>query len=170
MQQAEFIESYKKYQLGILPTEAQHPKTQGLSQTAKQDLGQAIDILKQVDREALEQFKNYASGIEQLRNKVQTVLDQGGRIFLCGCGATGRLSLLSEFLFREKYNTDQVVSFMAGGDVALVHSLEGFEDYPDLGARHLMQMGFGENDLLVSSTEGGDPLRDWSHGKSFGGF
>ncbi len=64
--------------------------------------------------------------------------------------------MLAEFLYREKYGTDQVLSFMAGGDVALVHSLEGFEDYPELGARHLMQMGFTEKDLLISSTEGGE--------------
>src|SRR4030095_16560604 len=41
-------------------------------------------------------------------------------------------------------------------DVALVHSLEGFEDFPDYGARHLMELGFGPNDLLIASTEGGE--------------
>jgi N-acetylmuramic acid 6-phosphate etherase len=45
---------------------------------------------------------------------------------------------------------------MAGGDVALVHSLEGFEDFPDYGARHLLELGFGRNDLLIGSTEGGE--------------
>ena len=47
---------------------------------------------------------------------------------------------------------------MAGGDVALVHSLEGFEDFPDFGARHLVELGFGPNDLLIGSTEGGETL------------
>ena len=46
-------------------------------------------------------------------------------------------------------------SFMAGGDIALVHSLEGFEDYPEYGARHLRQLGFSENDLFIGVTEGG---------------
>jgi N-acetylmuramic acid 6-phosphate etherase len=40
--------------------------------------------------------------------------------------------------------------------VALVHSLEGFEDYPEYGARHLSELGFGSDDLLVACTEGGE--------------
>jgi N-acetylmuramic acid 6-phosphate etherase len=45
---------------------------------------------------------------------------------------------------------------MAGGDVALVHSLEGFEDYPEYGALHLRQLGFSGDDLLIGTTEGGE--------------
>ncbi len=156
MQKAEFLKTYKKYQLGNLPTEQQHPKTRGLSALARTDLSAAIATLKQVDLEALHKVKGATDRIEDLRAAVQRVLNSDGRIFLCGCGATGRLSLLSEFLYREKYANDKVISFMAGGDVALVHSLEGFEDYPDLGERHLMQMGFTEHDLLIASTEGGE--------------
>src|SRR5581483_11789624 len=51
---------------------------------------------------------------------------------------------------------NSVVGFMAGGDLALVHSIENFEDHPEYGARQLMELGFGENDLLISSTEGGE--------------
>ena len=156
MQKDEFLKSYKKFQLGVLPTEQPHPDTVGLSQLVKNDLPEAIERLKQVDLSALKQLLEYAPAIEEMRKKCQQVLQSGGRIFLCGCGATGRLSLLADFLFREKFSTDQVISFMAGGDIALVHSLEGFEDYPDRGARHLMQMGFTEKDLLISSTEGGE--------------
>jgi N-acetylmuramic acid 6-phosphate etherase len=40
--------------------------------------------------------------------------------------------------------------------VALVHALEGFEDHPAYGARHLEEMGFDDGDLLISCTEGGE--------------
>lgn len=156
MRKVDFLENYKKFQLGELPTEQPHPKTKGLAELVQRDVGKAIATLKDVDREALRQLTTYSSEINELRTKAQQVLASGHRVFLCGCGATGRLSMLTEFLFREKFGTDQVCSFMAGGDVALVHSLEGFEDYPEFGARHLMQMGFTENDLLISSTEGGE--------------
>ncbi len=156
MQKAEFLNNYQKFQLGVLPTEQQHPKTIGLAETVNDDVSKAIAILKDVDRDALALFRNKAEALENLRDQAQKVLKAGHRIFLCGCGATGRLSMLTEFLYREKYKNDQVISFMAGGDVALVHSLEGFEDYPELGARHLMQLGFTENDLLISTTEGGE--------------
>ncbi|MCJ8277492.1 MAG: hypothetical protein HRT44_12640, partial [Bdellovibrionales bacterium] len=92
-----------------------------------------------------------------LNKDIKDTLNSGGRIYLCGCGATGRLSLLLEFLWREQNpDSDQVISLMAGGDVALVNSLEGFEDYPEYGERHLKQLGFSHNDLLVSCTEGGE--------------
>jgi N-acetylmuramic acid 6-phosphate etherase len=45
---------------------------------------------------------------------------------------------------------------MSGGDLALVHSIENFEDHPEFGARQVREIGFGENDLLVSCTEGGE--------------
>ncbi len=156
MKKAEFLKNYQLFQLGDLPTEQAHPKTQGLSEIINMDLQAAVALLKEVDRAALTKFREYAPAIENLQTQIKKVLADGGRVYLCGCGATGRLSLLNEFLFREKFSSDQVVSLMAGGDVALVHSLEGFEDYPEFGARHLMQMGFGENDLLISVTEGGE--------------
>ena len=45
---------------------------------------------------------------------------------------------------------------MAGGDVALVRSLERIEDLPEMGAQHLMSLGFQKRDLLISVTEGGE--------------
>lgn len=53
-----------------------------------------------------------------------------GRVFVSGCGATGRLALLIEKVWREwapEHLRERVVGFMAGGDCALVKSIEGFE-------------------------------------------
>ncbi|MFL5784643.1 MAG: hypothetical protein ACJ76H_08550, partial [Bacteriovoracaceae bacterium] len=49
-----------------------------------------------------------------------------------------------------------VISFMAGGDFALIKSVESFEDKTDYGERQLMELGFGPHDLLLASTEGGE--------------
>ena len=79
--------------------------------------------------------------------------------FFRGCGATGRLALALEFIWRKTMNgptKDKVVSFMAGGDCALIASIEKFEDFPDFGSRQLMDLGFNERDLLVAITEGGE--------------
>jgi N-acetylmuramic acid 6-phosphate etherase len=156
LDQEEFVRNHKKFQLGELITEQPHPDTINLSQKLNANLSDAIEIMKSVDLKALKQFSLYADQIEKLRKVCQQTLKEGGRIFLCGCGATGRLSMTIEFLWREKFNTDQVISFMAGGDIALVHSLEGFEDYPYYGKRHLTELGFTKNDLLIGSTEGGE--------------
>ncbi|MCB0377335.1 MAG: hypothetical protein KDD33_02495 [Bdellovibrionales bacterium] len=157
MKMDEFFSKVDQYRLGDLTTEMPHPHTQNLSRIAQEDLEQAVTCLKEVDLMALNKMLGSVSKIEDMRIAIGETLTAGGRIFLCGCGATGRLSLLLEFLWREKNpGDDSVVAFMAGGDIALVHSLEGFEDYPEYGKRHLKQLGFSDNDLLISCTEGGE--------------
>jgi N-acetylmuramic acid 6-phosphate etherase len=51
---------------------------------------------------------------------------------------------------------ERVVAFMAGGDVALIRSIEGFEDHREYGPRQLAELGYGPDDMLVACTEGGE--------------
>ncbi len=153
----EFLAHKEKFQLGDLPTESPHPNTTHLSDWAKGDVARGLNVLREVDLDALRRIVGLRREASELFRAVAATLEQGDRIFLVGCGATGRLSLSLEYLWRRKFPAStQVRSLMAGGDVALVHSLEGFEDFPDYGARHLLQLGFGPNDLLIGSTEGGE--------------
>lgn len=153
----EYLRQSHLYRLGILPTERPHPDTRDLSHWAQQDPSKAIAVLKGIDVRAIEKLENYVSELETLAEQIHLTLARGKRIYLCGCGATGRLSLSLEFLWRQMNgHRDRVRSFMAGGDVALVHALEGFEDHPEYGARHLEEMGFEDGDLLISCTEGGE--------------
>ena len=156
MDRKNFLKNYEQFQLGELVTESTHPDTLGLAELAQTDLLLAIDKLKKTDLKALEVFLTHAEKLISLRNSVQECLTKGGRIFIGGCGATGRLALLLESLWRKQVRTDQVMAFMAGGDVALVHSLEGFEDFPQHGARHLKELGFTPQDLFIGVTEGGE--------------
>jgi hypothetical protein len=53
--------------------------------------------------------------------RLAETLEEGRRIYLIGCGATGRLSLSLEHLWRRRNpSSDQVRSLMAGGDVHLL--------------------------------------------------
>lgn len=153
----EFLAQKEKFQLGDLPTESPHPKTTHLSDWAKGDVARGLTVLREVDLDALHRIAGLRQEASDLFHAVAATLEQGDRIFLVGCGATGRLSLSLEYMWRRKFPASaQVRSLMAGGDVALVHSLEGFEDFPDYGARHLLELGFGPDDLLIGSTEGGE--------------
>ncbi|MDX9731252.1 MAG: hypothetical protein RBT63_05725, partial [Bdellovibrionales bacterium] len=97
---------------------------------------------------------------EDVVSSLRHCLEQGGRIFLCGCGATGRLALVLESIWRETrsphFDSERIIAFTAGGDYALVRSLGIFEDQPKLGAQHLLDLGFKNGDLLVAITEGGE--------------
>jgi len=156
----EFLATGTKFQLGFLETEKPHPETRDLSRWAVEDLPRAISVLAGIDVLALEKMRAHLKSFQLLKTDIEKTWAAGNKVFLCGCGATGRLSLALEYLHRERFagkpEAESVVAFMAGGDVALVHSLEGFEDFPEYGARHLRELGFKAGDLLISCTEGGE--------------
>lgn len=154
-----FLAVAKHFQLGSLPTEQPHPRTTHLSDLSKHNLPKAISILKDIDVEALNVLARQMNRILDLHQAINETLSSGNRIFLCGCGATGRLSLTLEVLWRQQASIshrDSVVGFMAGGDVALISSVENFEDSPEFGVRQLTELGFRKGDLLIGATEGGE--------------
>ena len=154
-----FLKIAEHYQLAVLPTEQRHPKTTFLSDLSKKNLPKAISILKEIDVKALAVLSDQRDGVLRLQRAINETIAAGRRVFLCGCGATGRLSLTLEVLWRQQASPqlrDSVVSFMAGGDVALISSVESFEDSPEFGARQLKELGFQKGDLLIGSTEGGE--------------
>ncbi len=151
-----FLSICDEFKLGDLPTESFHAKTINLSKLSKENLPEALEILKQVDKDALCIVSDKISAIYELHCKVKNVFLKGHKVFLCGCGATGRLSIALETLYRQLTSADNVISFMAGGDVALIKSIESFEDKVSYGARQLLELGFQDGDILISTTEGGE--------------
>ena len=156
-----FLKIAPQFHLGELDTEGLHPRTLALSQWARKNMPKAIKALQAVDCEALEIFAHlHADKLPPLADAIAQTFSDNGRIFLCGCGATGRLSLAIEWLCRSgllpKNKAAKVIAFMAGGDAALIRSIEAFEDHPEWGARQLAELGFSSNDLLIASTEGGE--------------
>lgn len=163
-----FLARAHDFRLGDLPTESRHPRTGALAEIARSDLAGAIRLLRELEIEAVKVVLRHVDEIDRMSDEIRATLAGGGRVFLCGCGATGRLSLSLETLWREKiatgaegaqaggYRPDQVISFIAGGDYALVRSIENFEDHPEFGARQLRELGFSAKDLLIACTEGGE--------------
>lgn len=155
----EFLSIASQYRLGDLPTERPHPETVGLAEWAQTDLSRAVAAFHRVDRLAVERLGALLEPLPRLVAAIRDTVTRGGRVFLSGCGATGRLALALESLSREEWcvnDPDRVIGFMAGGDAALIRSIESFEDYPAYGARQLRELGFREGDLLIAITEGGE--------------
>jgi N-acetylmuramic acid 6-phosphate etherase len=154
-----FLEISPQFQLGHLLTESFHPLTSELSVLVMKDVPTALRLLQKVDREALLRIndKTKIKELWKLSEIIRETLDSGHKVFMCGCGATGRLSLVLETLYHQKFgHSTQVVSFMAGGDYALIKSVESFEDRVEYGERQLRELDFGPQDLLLASTEGGE--------------
>ncbi|MDF1815075.1 MAG: SIS domain-containing protein [Verrucomicrobiales bacterium] len=160
MTEPEFLQVADDFQLGMLDTERPHPATTHLSEWAKNDLPAGIAALKLVDHKALEILCKRLPDLIPLAEAIRLTIDRGNKVFLCGCGATGRLSISLEIFARTGLlhgaHEKNVTGFMAGGDAALIRSIERFEDRPDYGERQLRDLGFSDGDLLISSTEGGE--------------
>jgi len=166
LQALDFLENEKQFHLGFLPTEQSNPLTKTLEQDFRQSNADGVKCLQRVDRNVLAMARRIF-GSAQFRKLADTGLEtirRGGKIVFSGCGATGRLSILLECMWRDycaktpeaaKY-ADQVASIMTGGDYALVKSVEFFEDYQSFGRRQVQEMGMGTQDMLVAITEGGE--------------
>jgi len=156
----DFLSISSQFKLGSLITESSHPATRNLSFLAKNNLPEAISVLKGLDINTLNVLSSKKQEIYYLRDSIKSVLEAGHNIYFCGCGSTGRLSLTVETLWRQVHANDdmrdRVFSFMTGGDVALISSIENFEDFTEYGVRQLIESGFKDGDLLVASTEGGE--------------
>jgi N-acetylmuramic acid 6-phosphate etherase len=155
-----FLAISSEYKLGALVTESSHPDTRNLSELAKKNIPKAVSVLKELDTNTLSVLYSKVNEICYLKDAIADTFNSGRDVYFCGCGATGRLSLTIETLWRQVYTgkpmENRVFSFMSGGDVALIRSIENFEDYTQYGARQLVEAGFKDGDLLVGITEGGE--------------
>jgi N-acetylmuramic acid 6-phosphate etherase len=169
-----FLTEEQSFRLGDLLTESFHPKTLTLSQTLQSDLDAGIRMLQSVDQDIADSLDRLfgQEGFLKLVAGLVKALKGGHRVFFTGCGATGRLSILLEAawrrFFQEAQHThphlertlapleDRCISVMAGGDFALIKSVEGFEDFPDFGRLQLRQAGVQRDDVVVAITEGGE--------------
>ncbi len=156
----EFLKVAGDFQLGNLPTEQRHPLTYELAELSRNDIPAALSILKDIDVGVVADVAAKAGELKRLEEAIRDTFKGGNRVLFYGCGATGRLSMSIEYVWRHMHRgrpeADRVLGFMSGGDLALVHSIENFEDHPEWGARQLREIGFGPHDLLVSCTEGGE--------------
>src|SRR5688572_714465 len=105
----EFLQQKEKFRLGDLPTESPHPKTMHLSDWAKGDVARGLRALREVDLDALQRIGGLRRELSPFFHAVADTLEQGDRIFLVGCGATGRLSLSLDYLWRRKFRASSQV-------------------------------------------------------------
>lgn len=170
----EFLAISGQFKLGSLVTESPHPVTANLSDVARESIPDALRLLFEVDRDVLRKYREWIStgAPARIAGTVFRALKQGGRIFFTGCGSTGRLSILLDSIWRGFWQdyasswtdragdcsewADRTCSVMAGGDFALIKSVEGFEDFTAFGARQIEDMGVGPNDVVFAITEGGE--------------
>ena len=153
-----------QFKLGELVTESPNPISANLSYDCDESMAKGLSTLQAVDRAALQAMLKLPclndGTLEQLARDVHDTITAGRKVFMVGCGATGRLSMSLEVFAREgmvepEYR-DSFRGFMAGGDVALIRSIEKFEDREEYGRQQLRDLDFVDGDLILAITEGGE--------------
>ena len=174
----DFIDNEKQFQLGFLPTEQSNPITATLEEDFARSTLAGIQCLQRGDRQiAITMRHVFASRefkalVDAMIETLTAAPSQGRplpRIIFSGCGATGRLSILLESMWRDFFHrraseltpdelklADRSASIMTGGDFALIRSVEFFEDYAEGGRRQAAALDVGEGDTFVAITEGGE--------------
>jgi N-acetylmuramic acid 6-phosphate etherase len=185
----DFLKISGQFKLGALLTESSHPVTTHLSEVARQDIAAGLKLLFDVDDDVVRKFREFVESgrAAEIKETLARSLQNGGRIFFTGCGATGRLSILLDSVWRDFWNrsrrrepapgcSDEIMSgltsaatssgvedfenrtfsVMAGGDYALIKSVEGFEDFTAFGRKQLRDLGVRAGDVVFAITEGGE--------------
>jgi len=155
---AEFWQNHERFLKDNLATETPNPKTHNLSKLCHSDINQAFTLFKQIELDSISALKEYLPDIKRLQQNIIDVLANDSKIFLIGCGASGRLAMLLKRLW-EHYNPDlakKIICVSSAGDVSLIKSVEQFEDNAKFGIKQLIQQGFTSKDLLIGLSASGE--------------
>lgn len=179
----DYITGKTPFQLHSLLTEQRHPKTWTLSRKIATDTEGGLRMLLGVDDDIAAKLDSLARDpveagkIRLLSEAFASAIRNRKKIYVYGCGATGRLAKQVESTFWRPFWTrlkndpglwtkcaasldpaveDQLIGEMTGADRALISSLEGFEDLPLIGRLQLHDRGIEPGDVVVCVTEGGE--------------
>ncbi|MCJ7618345.1 MAG: hypothetical protein MUO43_17590, partial [Desulfobacterales bacterium] len=91
----DYVYNKKPFQLHTLLTEQRHPKTMNLSCVIKENVSEGLSQIFAVDEDISKKFKLLSQDptllIQAARTVSQTIREKK-KIYIYGCGATGRLS------------------------------------------------------------------------------
>jgi N-acetylmuramic acid 6-phosphate etherase len=178
----DYVQSKTQFQLHTLLTEQRHQKTWYLGERIQKDTLTGLRMLASVDDDILAKMGELArapEALEQAARAVETAILGGKKIYIYGCGATGRLAKQMESTFWRPFwrkvkadgkiwkkaasripagaaIEDSLVGEMTGADRALISSLEGFEDLQLIGRLQLRDRGIEKGDVVICVTEGGE--------------
>ncbi|MGW2207901.1 N-acetylmuramic acid 6-phosphate etherase [Streptomyces sp. NPDC001781] len=141
-------------ELATLTTEAFRPELAGIDRLP------TLDIARLMNGEDTGVPAAVAARLPEIAAAVDAVADRmerGGRLVYAGAGTAGRLGVLDASECPPTFNTapGQVVGLIAGGPGALVDSVEGAEDSPDLARADLDALKLTPDDSVVGVSASG---------------
>lgn len=180
-QSQDFVANKQQFQLHSLLTEQRHPRSVDLSTRIAADTADGLASLLAVDEDIALALQGVAdeparlATLEAASREITRALREGHRLYFYGTGSTGRLAetiesglwrpfwqrtarspVMAKIEARYRGLGERVRGEITGGDRALIASLEGFEDIPEIGRLQLQDNDIRPGDLVFAVTEGGE--------------
>ncbi len=176
----DYIQNKTQFQLHTLLTEQRHLKTWDLSERIQRDSKSGLQMLFSVDEDIVQKLESLSrerGELEQAAKAIEEALLADHKVYIYGCGATGRLAKQMESSFWRPFwkkvksikkiwekiqphlgeaIESRLIGEMTGGDRALISSLEGFEDLQLIGHLQLEDRKVKRGDVVICVTEGGE--------------
>lgn len=140
--------------LGLLRTEQVDTKYKEL------DVMSVSELLHAMNEGDLEVPRAIALVLPEIESAINAIVERmsgGGRLIYIGAGTSGRLGVLDAAECGPTFSVsdEQVIAFIAGGEGALTHAVEGAEDDPAAGAKDLESIGLTSKDAVVGIAASG---------------
>lgn len=137
-----------------LVTEQRNPNTLHIDEVSTLEL---VTLINEEDQRVPLAVERELSHIAAAVDLITDRLRNGGRLFYCGAGTSGRLGILDASECPPTYgvSSELVVGLIAGGERAIQDAVEGAEDSPELCVEQLRAKSFSGGDVLVGIAASG---------------
>lgn len=136
------------------PTEQRHPLSRAFDDMPTLAM---VRLMNQMDATIPLAVAEALPMIAACVDQIVATIEQGGRLFYQGAGTSGRLAVLdaAELLPTFGVPVGVVIGLIAGGDRAMLHSVEGAEDSREQGKGDLVAHAFNDKDMLIGVAASG---------------
>ncbi|MGZ9756885.1 N-acetylmuramic acid 6-phosphate etherase [Mycoplasma sp. 394] len=118
---------------------------------------QLVNIFAESNKDVIKAYNNLKKDIIQLAKQCVKVIKKNGRIFYVGAGSSGRIALLDALDILPTFGELNWFKYsMAGGDAAILASLEGYEDDYNLGYSDAKKENINNKDLIIGLSASGN--------------
>ena len=134
-------------ELKTLTTETRNPRTMQIDVAP---LAEIVRLLHEEDQIAVDAVTPELPYVAEAVEIVEDAFRNGGRLFYCGAGTSGRLGVLDAAECPPTFGTppDLVQGLIAGGQAAMFTAQEGAEDHESNGADALAEAGVTDKDVV----------------------
>lgn len=121
---------------------------------------QIATLINQEDQIVATAISSQIPLIGQAIELIAQSFKQGGRLGYFGAGTSGRIGILDASECPPTYGADinMVQGFIAGGEKAIIHSVEAAEDNIDFAIKDLNTFAPSHKDIVVAISASGNPI------------